>query len=127
MKIPRQGKELLLLLPLGIAAREEKLESAPLFFWGSEHLFSLTTNDAARKYSCVEHQGSAVPCRKTELPYIGLGEELIFQSDSKIEKSSGKNPPFCLDHAGILFLLLNQLHCSVRREIFHPIPDGMVD
>lgn len=94
--MPRQGKELLLLLPLGIAAREEKLESASLFLGGSEHLFSLTTNDAARKYSCVEHQGSAVPCRKTELPGIGLGEELIFQSDSKIEKSSGEKNPVLL-------------------------------
>lgn len=95
MKPPRQGKELLLLLLHGIAPGEGRLESAPHFIYsyflgGSEHLFSLTTNDAARKYSCVEHQGSAAPCRKTELPVIGLGEELIFQFDSKIEKSSGK-------------------------------------
>lgn len=87
------------------------------FFGGrSEHLFSLTTHDDARKYSCVEHQGSAVPCRKTELPAIGLREELIFQFDSKIEKSSGKIP-FCLDHARILFLLLNQIHCSIQSQI----------
>lgn len=54
------------------------------------------------------------------------GKSWFFSLTAKLKNQVEKNP-FCLDHAGILFLLLNQIHCSIGCELIHPIPNGMVD
>lgn len=90
-----QGKGAnLLLLPLEIA----RLPSwwgkagvcAPLSSLWSEHLLRLTTNDAARKYSSVWHQGAAVPYGRTELCVIGLENSWFFSLTAKLKNQVEK-------------------------------------
>lgn len=71
---------------------------------------------------CCSVQENRAPCYWSG----GRADFSVWQQNWKMKwKKKKKTTTFCLDHAGILFLLLNKIHCSIGCELFHPIPNGM--
>lgn len=92
------------------------------YFWGDQSIFSaLKQMILPGNVSVWSIRDLLFHAGKQSSLLLVWGKSWFFSLTAKLKNQMEKKP-FCLDHAGILFLLLNQIHCSIRCELFHHNP-----